>query len=341
MKRIFWVLIIIIIFVFTIVGLASAKDYEFYTNQSTVLIEKVLEADFTGKDIIITDRELNELINKVIDSRSEFGDVKINKFNVIFQDEELKLISNFSVKKLSFQLSTTGKIQIDDKYIYFIPETIKLGKIKLPHRMIFKLINNNQHISKFIIDNKVKFDKNILVFNFEEIKISKSQMIIKTQNMQNNNLAAKQINSNIDNTKSIETKEIENNSNITKNKTVKSPEQKNNRTISQSNITKEENKQTLSVQDQKKKQLLIELNQQLTSTISKLSDDKQKSVVRTIQTTINKMISNPSYNYSNDIGKVKQRYHSLNQEQKNELVTKLLINTSPALRSELMAIFLK
>ncbi|MBZ4663231.1 MAG: hypothetical protein JG776_933 [Caloramator sp.] len=329
------ILLILILSTASLIVLANTKDYEYNNEQSTVLLEKMIEADIKGEELIVDDSEVNGLINKILSYKNQFGSAKVNNFNIKFLEDEIMFIGNVCYNNKNFQLSSTGKLYYQNEYMYYSPRNFKIGKINLPKSFVFSILNKQSKLKEYIDRDAIKIDVNNILGNIEsiEIKESKAKIIIKKTQIK---LFADSTTKDQTNLPKNENTNIENKQ-VSNNNTNNKPNVNTNTTNKQS--SKSANK--YSSEDEYKKVLLKQLNSELNIVSSKLSTSSQKNLLNKIKNVVNKMIANPDYNYNKDKPVILSDYSKLSTEEKNDFKIKVLINTSPSLRTQLLSLFIK
>lgn len=92
-------------------------------------------------------------------------------------------------------------------------------------------------------------------------------------------------------------------------------------------------------EQQEKINLLTKARNQLSGALNNTGSEEGNKIISLMIQTLNKLIANPSYNYSNDAAVVKGIYRGLSQNQKDALINAIMTNTDTAVLMQIANIF--
>ena len=104
-------------------------------------------------------------------------------------------------------------------------------------------------------------------------------------------------------------------------------------------IEDNKNNQGSNKADQEKINLLTKARNQLSGVKNNTGSEDGNKVISLMIQTLNKLIANPSYNYSNDAAVVKGIYRGLSQNEKDALINAIMTNTDTAVLMQIANIF--
>ncbi|WP_097027884.1 hypothetical protein [Clostridium peptidivorans] len=90
---------------------------------------------------------------------------------------------------------------------------------------------------------------------------------------------------------------------------------------------------------QEKINLLTKARNQLSGALNNTGSKEGNKIISLMVQTLNKLIANPSYNYSNDAAVIKGIYNGLSQNEKNTLINAITTNTDSAVLMQIASIF--
>lgn len=376
-KVIFSIILIVILAVGISIGLAFNKSGYTLEEPSFKALDRVLIAEKTGGTAAFTEKEVNSLLAAIYKSPEEIGNNIIKTPQFKFNDDKLTVGIPGVYQGISAVAWSTGNIAYDKSNIIYNPINFKVGKLPIPKTMVLNQINKNKiegievrnqkiyinkdiipvDISSVVLDNSIltlkidKFDPSKL-FNNNEIKSQLEALKNKLNDLRKKALSSdekKQIDEllnrlqqgiknpsqNILNEISKGLKDIS--------KNIKSTEGKKQAEDIASNIDKtikdNENNQENNKAEQEKINLLTKARSQLSGVLNNTGSEGGNKIISLMIQTLNKLIANPSYNYSSDAAVVKGIYNGLSQNEKDALVNAIMTNTDTTVLMQIANIF--
>lgn len=376
-KVIFSIILILILAVGVSMGLAFNKSGYTLEEPSFKALDRVIAAEKTGGTAAFTEKEVNSLLAAVYKSPEEIGNIIIKTPQFKFNDDKLTVGIPGIYKGVNVLVWSTGSIGYDESNIIYNSTNFKVGKFPIPKAVVLNAIKNNKaqglevrnekiyinkdmipvDIGSVVLDNSIltlkidKFDPSKL-FNNNEIKNQLEALKNKLNDLRKKALSSdekKQIEEllnrlqqGIKNPSQNILNEISNGlKDISKN--IKSTEGKKQAEDIASGIDKtiEDNKnnQGSNNADQEKINLLTKARNQLSGVKNNTGSEEGNKIISLMIQTLNKLIANPSYNYSNDAAVVKGMYRGLSQNEKDALINAMMTNTDTAVLMQIANIF--
>lgn len=376
-KVIFSIILILILAVGISIGLAFNKSGYTLEEPSFKALDRVIAAEKTGGTAAFTEKEVNELLAAVYKSPEEVRNITIKTPQFKFNDDKLTVGIPGIYKGVSVVVWSTGSIGYDEGNIIYNPTNFKVGKFPIHKAVVLNRLKSNKaqglevrnekiyinkdiipvDISSVVLDNSIltlkidKFDLSKL-FNNNEIKNQLEALKNKLNDLRKKALSSEEkkqieellnrLQQGIKNPSQNILNEISNGlKDISKN--IKSTEGKKQAEDIASGIDKtiEDNKnnQGNNNADQEKINLLTKARNQLSGVKNNTGSEEGNKVISLMIQTLNKLIANPSYNYSNDAAVVKGIYRELSQNEKDALINAIMTNTDTLVLMQIANIF--
>lgn len=376
-KVIFSVILIVILAVVICIGLAFNKSGYTLEKPSFKALDKILLTEKTGGTAAFTEKEVNSLLAAVYRSPEEIGNNTIKTPQFKFNGDKVTVGIPGIYQGISAVAWSTGNIEYDESNIIYNPINFKVGKLPVPKTMVLNQISNNKieglevrdekiyinkdiipvDISSAVLDNSIltlkieKFDPSKL-FNNNEIKSQLEALKNKLNDLRKKSLSSDEkkqieellnrIEEGIKNPSKDILNEISNGlKDISKN--INSTEGKKQAEDIASDIDKtikdNGNKQENNNAEQEKINLLTKARNQLSGVLNNTGSEEGNKIISLMVQTLNKLIVNPSYNYSNDAAVVKGIYNGLSQNEKDALINAIMTNTDTTVLMQIANIF--
>lgn len=314
-----------------------------YFNKGTIAV-KAMEISIKGDTLIIKAPVSIKGINTLLSTKGTLTYTK----------------SNSSTTDLS-----NSSNAVNSGSLNYIPENFKAGLLYIPKNLVMK------ELSKYIKDITVK-DGNIAItadkmpFQISSASVKDGKLYMNVKKYESKGLfddkltalnKAKDGLMIMESQTSSETEKKKIQSAIEEiNKAVKQPEKIDTnviekvddklKEIAKDNENTENKKQAEDIgqklqntQEEKKKASLQRVGSQLSGAMAAVKTSEQKQIIASMQSTIYKMVQNPSYNYQGDASMVKNMYKKLPNNLKNEVKSAILYNVDASTMMELKEAF--
>lgn len=310
-KIIISALVILIIFLGIISGLIfSRSGYKLTARPSVRVFDLVMDAKYKGKDLELTEDDINSILSMIFKDGITEGDITVYGAEVKLKSSVIYIYSPISFKGVKALLSASGSIAEDGDRVYFKPSYINVGRIKLPAHFILSKLEGSK-ISFFQIrGDSIVIDKSSLPLSINSIQAADNHMILIFNKED----------------PASDEKPIEN----TAGKTADA--NKNTGAKSKAAVSKPK----AAPVGQK---ALMKLSSQLSSAISRVNGDKEKSILSRVKSSVDKKIADPAYNISKGVTSVKSSYISLTLDQRNHIKGAILSSVNMGNAMELREIF--
>lgn len=376
-KVIFSIILIVILAVGISIGLAFNKSGYTLEEPSFKALDRILAAEKTGGTAAFTEKEVNSLLAAIYKSPEKIGNNIIKTPQFKFNDDKLIVGIPGVYQGISAIAWSTGNIEYDESNIIYNPINFKVGKLPIPKAVVLNQINKNKIQGLEIRNEKIYINKDMLPMDISSVVLGNNILTLKIDKFDpsklfNNNQIKNQLEAlknklNDLRKKSLssdEKKQIEELLNrlqqgiknpsqnilneISKglkdiSKNIKSTEGKKQAEDIASGIDKtikdNENNQGNNKADQEKISLLTKARNQLSGVLNNTGSEGGNKIISLMVQTLNKLIANPSYNYSSDAAVVKGIYSALSQSQKDSLINAIMTNTDPTVLMQIANIF--
>lgn len=315
-----------------------------YFNKGTISV-RAMEANIEGDSLIIKAPVNIKGINILLSTKGTLTYTKSNP-------------SNTANNSSSANAANSGSLN-------FIPANFKAGLLYIPKNLVMK------ELSKYIKDITAK-DGSIAItadkmpFQISSASVKDGKLYMNVKKYESKGLfddkltalnKAKDELTIMESQTSSETEKKKIQSAIEEiNKAVKQPEKIDTKVIEKvddklkeianDNKNAENKKQAEDIQqklqntqEEKKKASLQRVGGELSSAMAAVKTPEQKQIIASMQSTIYKMIQNPSYNYQGDASVVKSMYRNLPNNLKNEVKSAILYNVDASTMMDLKDAF--
>lgn len=309
------------------------------------IVAKTPQFKFTNDKLTVGIPTIYKGINVITWST---GNIEYDKNSIIYNAESFKA-GKFPIPKAMVLNQVKNRkiegIEVRDEKIYINKDImpVYIGSVVLNNSILTlkidkfnpaKLYNNNDIKNQLeALKNKLNDLRKMPLSSDEKKQIddllNKIQQGIKnpSQNILNEiSNALKNISKNI---KSTESKKQAENIASGIDKTIKDNEKKQG-----NNVTGQDQKS-----QQEKINLFTKARNQLSGALNNTGSKEGNKIISLMVQTLNKLIANPSYNYSNDAAVIKGMYNGLSQNEKSDLINAITTNTDSAVLMQIASIF--
>lgn len=358
------VIILIIIAVFFIMILWNGK-YTAPVSTGVEAADKIREAQKEGGMVSFDEKECNELINIYFRKYFGRGTLSVKGMYAFLDGNSIILKAPVKYKNISMVLTAKGTVSYADDSLNFTPQYFKAGMLRIPESIAFKAMKkyvkaiaiSGESISipessmPFLIsDAEIKGGKLVMaidkytakgLFDDKIAALKKAeQELINMQSKASNQTEKKKIQSAVEEIRNA----VKNPDKVNSN-TIKDVDSKINDIIQSSENSKNK-QQAQGLKDnlensgeEKKKQALSKLGSELNSAMASLKTSEEKQIIGLMQSTINKMIQNTSYNYNGDATNVRNKYSKLSEASRKEVKSAILYNVDSGVIMDLRKVF--
>lgn len=263
-------------------------------------------------EIKITQDDINTLGTSYFKSNGNLEQINIEGFNVELANDEIIMRIPVKYKKLPLLLSSKGKISKDERYVIYTPEYFKVGKIKISNDFVLSFVEKRFANKIIVKESSIYLNKDKLFKEFEFVETDKGAIVIAAKNETKEIL--KKTNDSIKKAEEQVKKEMAKKAGVNKeDKITESKQSKND-----NNIIKENNEN----KDLNRQNSLAKVNSNLGSLSSKVSGDKEQQMVSIMSYTVDRMESDPNYDFWDNADKVISIYKTLTPQEKKEFKQK-------------------
>jgi len=266
-------------------------------------IDKVRKAEKFGQTVELNEAEVNSIV-KFYAAEVLASQQNIEAVNIKLLDKGIAFFAQASyLNSFRVVLNTKGSLSVKNGTVIYQPQGFWAGSMPLPKNMINLLLSK-------VADKGITLDQGNLVLGREFIPFHISSLDVGNGKMT------------IGFKKSVPAPETaEPNSDSSKGDSSSGnnfPAKADNPTAKTETLPK--------VSDNTKKELLQEVNGQLSVVLSKVKTAGERAIISAILEVVSKMTANPSYPFQNEAQSVKAMYSKLSTEEKTDLKQTMLSN---------------
>lgn len=361
------IIIAVVIVVLIIAGIFAAAFSGSTMNLSTFsgidAAEKIRNAQKQGGEVKLNSTELNGLMKVYFKNGINRGSLTIKGIECSIQDNKIAFKIPCTFHGIKLLLQSRGSLSFDDDFTY-VPDYFKIGRLTVPKSMVYNLINKYKNSNINISNNTIKISSKIIPFDVKSLSIEDDKVIIYVGKFVTNGLfedKASLLNGIKKELKELQDKSASNaekqkiegvlneisnasagsiNSQLIKKVTEELNDIAKDAKTDDAKKKAEDIKGKISnADDSKKKQSLSKVSGELQSAAASVNTSGQKEVIYMMQSTIGKMMANPSYSYGSDEAAVRAQYSKLSPEEKKALKAAIFSNVDGGTLVDLRSAF--
>lgn len=304
MKKI-WKMVLSILLIFLIICIVGAvfmfdkNDYKKVNSTSIKPIEKLRGAQKNGNTISLTSEEVNNISSIIYKNKRQIGSIMLDTPEVFLDDDNVAVKVPVIYKNKEVIISSKGKVLLDKGDILYKAEYFKIGKMRIPKKVVLDKLNNFKGKGISISDDNIKIDKKKSPFTIKNLSVKGSVLNITMENPLKNILSKKGTN-----------KKTELNTKDQKNKNLSVNKQQG-RNIQNKNFNVQNNSARANA--------LSSLAGQLANASGTAGSGKGQQIIGIMISAANNMMANPNYDYSGDAAAAKSIYSTLSAKEKQAL----------------------
>lgn len=353
------IITIIVAFILGVVGMVtlafSKGGYQKGDGSSLAAMTKIREGEKTGKEVEITKEELNEIIGAVFKKDITKGDITVKTPEGFLEENYIGFKAPVTYKGKELLLSTKGELKYEEGKIEYLPQSFKVGKLPLPKFAVLSILSKYIKADIIITKNSIMGDKKLIPFSINSLNIRNGVLYMTIDKFMVDSLFdnGKDVKIEVDKLKEQlkNIKEKSQDTEIQKKideaiKIIDKGDKTSNEVIEKikedvKNIDKEVDKtlEELKKKEEEKLSSLKTVRGQLAGAIGSTGSSKGDEILSIMISTMENLISNPSYSYSGDVGRVKNIYSKLSSKEKDGVKKAILSNVNLSLVSDLRATF--
>lgn len=198
----------ILILLIIIVLLASFIGAGLYNGGAAVIktdsigvLGKIKDLQEKGGKFELTQKNIDEATSMYFANPKVKGDVTLKGVNLEMLNNKLLIEAPISYKNINLLFSSKGELNLSNGDIVFDAENFKIGKIKIPKKLVISQISklDNKNIS--VKDNSIKISRSVVPLKLKEFKIVDNK-ILGTVEKIDRKVALKEVEKNLGNSKS-------------------------------------------------------------------------------------------------------------------------------------------
>lgn len=308
---------ILLITLGTCTYLAFGSSVPTHNNSTSpsAFLESIRKTQIKGGKLEITADEINGIISDIFKKPVTKKGITINGAYLDIKGSDIALYIPIKYKSFNLVPSIKGNMENkNDKLIYNIT-SVKLGKLCLPKSLVMDKLKKYSNEDVLIAKDRIEINKYILPFDVKNIYVKDGKI---TADIRGINTAESQPSNTTDSNAS--TKGNQNNISVSQTNPTSSKQQTNtikdtSSTASSSTTSKSSNAKVLK-----------EISGQLNGVLSSVQTSKEKQIILTIQSVINKVAGNPNYPYQAEVNWVKANYKKLPPSEQARVKSAIISN---------------
>jgi uncharacterized protein YpmS len=301
------------------------------TSQPSVIMDKVKNAQLKGETLEITSEDINTVLSTYVDKGLSKGGVTVKEAYSEIGKDTISLYALINNKNIDLLLNTTGKLIYENEKIIFEPTNFKVGKLFVPKAYVMKTLKNFSREDVTITNKRVEIDKNLFPFDIENLKIEEGKVVAQIKRITISEIFGPITNEGEGLGQSQEPQNSQSQQGSSTNNGAQSSSKKQNTSSSQ------QPSKPSSTAVEQRKALLKKVSSQLGAALGDVRTSKEKAVISSAISAVNKMAANPSGGIIT--GGVQSQYKKLTPEEKSRVKNAIFNNVDMRAASELARLF--
>lgn len=298
----------------------------FQTTPTLEIVEKVRKAEKQGSTVELNNSELNSIIQLYTASKLRSMPM-FNGINARVSDSKIELFVDGIYKdRVKFLLYAQGELDYREGNIIYTPQEFKIGRIPVPKRIVWNQLRNIDYQGMTVHDEYIEVSKDLIPLEITSISVADDKIILDLKKPAEKQ--EKPENSETDVKDETESQVSTKPNNESEEKPVEQPtaEKPTAEKPAPESPEPPDSSPQQSVEDETKKDLLIDVNSQLAAVHSKVKTENEKAIISTMISTVNNLINDLSSPYQNQAQIVLGEYAKLTSEEKTDLKQVMLTN---------------
>ncbi|MFA9398473.1 MAG: hypothetical protein ACERKV_09435 [Clostridiaceae bacterium] len=288
------IICVLIVFIYLLFNrITYGNNFKVFTiTSSSDTMSKIAKASKDGESLDINSAELNGIFQIYPgESYKVSKNIEIEKVLCSIDNKYIQFYIPSKMYGINTIITIKGKITYLNDNFTFTPEYIKLGKVKIPKNIIFDKFKEIDNENIKIDGGNIIISSDILPIAVDDFKLDEKYISLTFP-------------------KHDEEKEVDNSN-------------------SDEDIETSDNKQEVEIsQEQIRKNQLQSVYNQLGTVYNSVKTDKEKAIISTIRSVVNKMIADPNYKYQTQAAGVKSEYAKLSEDERSDVKNSILMNMS-------------
>jgi uncharacterized protein YpmS len=304
------------------------------TSQPSVIMDKVKNAQIKGETLELTSEDINTVIASYVNKGISKGGLTVKEAYSELGNDTLSLYALINNKNIDLLLNTTGKLVYENEKVIFEPTNFKVGKLLVPKAYVMKTLKNFSREDVTITDKRVEIDKNLFPFDIEALKVEEGKVVAEIKKITISEIFGPITNVGEAIEEAQEPQESQNSQSqqgSTDNKVTQNTSEK------QNTSSKQQTSKPSSTAIEQRKTLLKKVSSQLGTALGDVKTSKEKAVISSAVSAVNKMAANPSGGIIT--GEVQTQYKKLTPEEKSRVKNAIFNNVDMRAASELARLF--
>lgn len=314
-KAIIIILAVIVLVIGSAIYLALwNKTPDVAEDKSFNLIDKLRTLQVNGGTLELTEDEVNSTLRTLVKKPIEKGGVIINGAFVNIGAKAMTLFAPIKYKGLNLLPNITGSIAYENDRLIYEITSVKIGKLGIPKSILLNKLKGYSNDDVVIDGSKIEISKFLLPFNAKNIYLSDNKIFADIAKLTQVITGSSGGNSNT-------TKQGGQSSGTSSNKAANNANKTNSN--ASSNQTPYPVYPTAS-----QVASLNKVSTQLNGVIADVKTDKEKQMIKKIQTVVKEVAENPNYSYQSQANEVKAWYSTLQPSEKSRLQDAVISNVN-------------
>lgn len=280
---------------------------------SSAILDNVRKIQSKGGKLEVTAGEINGVISDILKKPIIKKDITIKGVYLDIKSNDMVIYVSMKYKSFSLLPNIKGNIEYKNDKMIFRVSTVRLGRLRLPGTFIMDKLKKYSNEDISIEKDRIEVNKYVLPFNTKNIYIKDGKIVADIQCVNTDVLIPVQGKSKNNNTNNL----------------LDLPDSKKVVKTSTSVIV---NKNTavlvssLAGSKSSNGKILKEISGQLNGALNSVQSSKEREIISTIQSVMNKVSNNPDYPYQAEANWVKSNYKKLPRDGQIRVKSAILSN---------------
>lgn len=144
---------------------------------TTEVIGKLAKVQITGGEFELTQKNMDELSNLYFAKPITKGNITLNGVNVEILNDELLINAPIKYRNLNLLFSSKGKVSVLNGKVTYDVDNFKIGKLRLPKRIVLSQIIKLNNKSFYVEGNLIKINPSMFPFKISSLKIKDNKIL--------------------------------------------------------------------------------------------------------------------------------------------------------------------
>jgi hypothetical protein len=280
---------------------------------SSAILDSVRKIQAKGGKLEVTAEEINGVISDILKKPMIKKDITIKGVYLDIKNNDMVVYVSMKYKSFNLLPNIKGSIEYKNDKMIFRISAVRLGNLRLPCTLVMDRLKKYSNEDVSIEKDRIEVNKYVLPFNTKNIYIKDGKIVADIQRLNTDVLIPVQGKIQKSNTNNLS--DLPDSKKTVKTST--SPIKNKNTAVLVSSLTGSKSPNT---------KILKDISGQLNGALNSVQSSKEREIISTIQSVMNKVSSNPNYPYQAEANWVKSNYKKLPRDGQARIKGAILSN---------------